>query len=317
MVKIVSMHEINLQKLDLNLLVVLHALLEERNVTNAGERIGLSQSATSHALGRLRQVFNDPLLVRSTKGMVPTPRALELLEPLEKILLNIERLIQPTVFEPKTAQGTIYLAASDYGTVVILPLVLKQISQEAPQLNLECDNWRSDILDSLRNGAIDLGLGVLNLPETNEFRFQKLFVEDFVSVVRADHPITQTDFTIESYIAWSHALITITNSAISAIPNSPTSHVDTVLSGLGVKRRVMLKLPHFLSAPLIVQETDLILTLPRRIAMLFAKYTNLAILEPPIELGKYNYIQVWHERCHYDPQHIWLRSLIASQTQGL
>ncbi|MBW4610530.1 MAG: LysR family transcriptional regulator [Hassallia sp. WJT32-NPBG1] len=197
------MHEINFQKLDLNLLVVLHALLEERNVTNAGERIGLSQSATSHALGRLRQVFNDPLLVRSTKGMVPTPRALELLEPLEKILLNIERLIQPTVFEPKTAQGTIYLAASDYGTVVILPLVLKQISQEAPQLNLECDNWRSDILDSLRNGAIDLGLGVLNLPETNEFRFQNLFVEDFVSVVRADHPITQTDFTIESYTALS------------------------------------------------------------------------------------------------------------------
>jgi DNA-binding transcriptional LysR family regulator len=311
------MHKINLLTLDFNLLLVLSALLEERNVTNAGERIGLSQSATSHALGRLRQVFNDPLLVRSPKGMVPTPRALELLEPLQKILLNIEQLIQPTVFDPKTAQGTIQLGASDYATAVILPSVLKQISLQAPQLNLECNNWRSDTLDNLRNGAIDLGLGVLNLPEANEFRVQKLFVEDFVSVVRADHPIAQTNFTLESYIACSHALITITNSSVSAIPNSPISHVDTVLDSLGVKRRVMLKLPHFLAAPLIVQQTDLILTLPRRVAMLFAKYTNLAVLEPPIELGKYDYMQFWHERCDYDPLHIWLRELVASQTQQL
>lgn len=311
------MHEINLSNLDLNLLLVLRALLEECNVTNAGERIGLSQSATSHSLGRLRQMFNDPLLVRTNKGMVPTPRAQELLEPLKKILLDVEQLIQPTVFEPKTAQGTIQLGTSDYGSVMVLPLVLKQISQQAPQLNLECHHWSSDILDSLRNGAIDLALGVLNLTETSEFRCQKLFVEDFVSVVRADHPITLTDVTVESYVAWSHALITITNSPVSAIPNSPTSHVDTVLSSLGAKRRVMLKLPHFLAAPLIVAQSDLILTLPRRIAMLYAKYTNLALLEPPLELGKYNYMQVWHERRHYEPLHIWLRGLIASQTQLL
>ncbi len=311
------MHRIDLSKLDLNLLLVLRALLQERNVTRAGETIGLSQSATSHALGRLRQVFNDPLLVRSTKGMVPTPRALELLEPLHKILLDIEQLIQPTIFEPKIAQGTIQLAASDYATVVILPKVLKQISDNAPHLNLECHHWHSDILDVLRNGGIDLALGVLNLQQASEFRFQTLFVEDFVSIVRADHPITQTDFTIESYVAWSHALITITNSSVSAIPNSPVSHVDTVLSDLGVKRRVMLKLPHFLSAPVIVAQTDLILTLPRRIAMLFATYTNIAMLEPPIELGKYNYLQIWHERLDCDPLHIWLRELIASQTQLL
>ena len=311
------MHAIDLSKLDLNLLLVLHALLLERNVTRAGERIGLSQSATSHALGRLREVFNDPLLVRSKKDMIPTPRAQELLEPLQQILLNIEQLIQPTVFEPKTARGTIQLAASDYATVVILPKILHQISDIAPHLNLECHNWRPDILDVLRSGAIDLALGVLNLQEASEFRSQKLFVEDFVSVVRANHPITQADFTLESYVAWSHALITITNSPVSAIPQSPTNHVDTVLSRLGVKRRVMLKLPHFLSAPVIVAQTDLILTLPRRIAMLFAKYANLAVFEPPIELGQYNYMQIWHERLDCDPLHIWLREIIASQTQLL
>lgn len=311
------MHKINLLQLDLNLLLVLRALLKERNVTNAAQRIGLSQSATSHALGRLREVFNDPLFVRSPKGMVPTPRALELLEPLEKILLNVEQLFQPPVFEPKTAQGTIHLAASDYATVVILPKVLKLICDNAPYLNLECHHWHSDTLDSLRNGAINLGLGVLNLTATSEFRYQKLFVEDFVSVVRTDHPIAQEDVTIESFVAWSHALITITNSPVNAIPHSPTSHVDTVLSSLGVKRRVMLKLPHFLAAPMIVSHSDLILTLPRRIAMLYANYTNLTVFEPPIELGKYDYTLVWHERHHYDQRHIWLRELIASQTEQL
>ncbi len=311
------MHEIDLSELDLNLLLVLHALLLECNVTRAGEKIGLSQSATSHALGRLREVFNDPLLVRSTNNMVPTPRAQKLLEPLEKILLDIEQLIQPTIFEPKTALGTIQLAGSDYATVVILPKVLKQISDNAPHLNVECHHWRSDTLDNLRNGAIDLGLGALNLPQASELKFQTLFAEDLVSVVRADHPITQTDLTIESYFAWSHASITITNSPANPITHSPIKHVDNVLQDLGVKRRVMLKLPHFLSAPMIVQETDLILTLPRRIAMLFAKYANLAILEPPIDFGQYDYMQIWHERRDRDPLHIWLRDLIASQTQLL
>jgi DNA-binding transcriptional LysR family regulator len=313
----IAMHKINLLTLDFNLLVVLSALLEERNVTNAGEKIGLSQSATSHALGRLRQVFNDPLLVRSPKGMVLTPRALELVEPLQKILLNIEQLVQPTVFEPKTAQGTIHVAASDYSVVVVLPKILNLVCDNAPHLNLECHHWGSDILDNLRNGGIDLGLGVLNLPQPSELKFQTLFVEDLVSVVRSDHPITQTDVTIESYVAWPHASITIPNSPASPIMHSPIKHVDNALSDLGVKRRVMLKLPHFLAAPVIVAQSDLILTLPRRIAMLFANYTNLALLEPPIELGKYDYMQFWHERCDYDPQHIWLRDLIVSQIQGL
>ncbi|SRR5579883_1043680 len=311
------MHKINLSQLDLNLLLVLSALLQERNVTKAGERMGLSQSATSHALGRLRQVFDDPLLTRSAKGMVLTPRAQQLLEPLQTILLDIEQLIKPKTFEPKTAQGTIQIAASDYATVVILPKVLKQISDKAPDLNLECHHWGPDTLDALTNGVIDLALGLLNLPQASQLQLQTLFVEDFVSVVRADHPITQTDFTVESYVAWSHILITITNTSVTAIPKSPISHVDTVLSGLGVKRRIMLKLPHFLAAPMIVQHTDLILTLPRRIAMLFAQHANLAILEPPIQLGTYNYMQIWHERLDGDPLHIWLRELIASQTQQL
>jgi DNA-binding transcriptional LysR family regulator len=300
------MHEINLAKLDLNLLMTLHALLEERSVTRAGKKLGLSQSATSHALNRLRKLFDDPLLVRTSDGMIPTPRAENLLEPLRQILLDIKQLVQTPTFDPKTAQGTIQIVATDYATVVILPTVLKRVAEEAPHLNIECHHWREDTLEQLRSGAIDLALGGQNPPDSSEFNFQQLFVEDFVSIVRADHPVTQSEFTIEAFLAWSHALITVTNSRMG--------YIDTILEKLGVERRILLRLPHFLSAPLIVAKTDLILTLPRRLAMLFAEFANLSVLDPPVELDKFNYIQVWHKRRQHEPMHTWLREVIVSQT---
>jgi DNA-binding transcriptional LysR family regulator len=300
------MHEINLAELDLNLLMTLHALLEEGSVTRAGKKLGLSQSATSHALNRLRKLFDDPLLVRTSDGMIPTPRAENLLEPLRQILLDIKQLVQTPTFDPKTAQGTIQIVATDYATIVILPTVLKRIAEEAPHLNIECHHWREDTLEQLRSGVIDLALGGQNPPDSSEFNFQQLFVEDFVSIVRADHPVTQSEFTIEAFVAWSHALITVTNSRMG--------YIDTMLEKLGVKRRILLRLPHFLSAPLIVAKTDLILTLPRRLAMLFAKFANLSVLDPPVELDKFNYIQVWHKRRQHEPMHTWLREMIVSQT---
>jgi DNA-binding transcriptional LysR family regulator len=300
------MYEIDLTRLDLNLLITLHALLEERSVTRAGETLGLSQSATSHALNRLRKLFDDPLLVRTSQGMIPTPRAENLLEPLRQILSNIRQLIQTPTFDPKTAQGKIQIVATDYATVVILPTVLKRVAEEAPHLDIECHHWGEDTLEQLRNGAIDLALGGQNPPDSSEFNFQQLFVEDFVSIVRADHPVTQSEFTIEAFLAWSHALITVTNSRMG--------YIDEVLEELGVRRRILLRLPHFLSAPLIVAKTDLILTLPRRLAMLFAGFANLSVLDPPVELDEFNYIQVWHKRRQHEPMHIWLRELIAAQT---
>jgi DNA-binding transcriptional LysR family regulator len=126
------------------------------------------------------------------------------------------------------------------------------------------------VADGFRSGSIDLALGGQNPPSNSEFNFQKLFVEDFASVVRADHPITQLEFTVESYISWPHALITVTNSRMG--------YVDTVLERLGVERRILLRLPHFLAAPLIIARTDLVLILPRRLATLFAGFTNQCLI---------------------------------------
>ena len=132
------MQQIDIRQIDLNLLRILKALLDESNVTRASEKLNLSQSATSHALNRLRKMFNDPLLERSSTGMRPTPRALALQASLETILLDIERLIQEPIFLPEQAQGTIRIAASDYATTVILPPILKELFHKAPAIDIEC-----------------------------------------------------------------------------------------------------------------------------------------------------------------------------------
>ncbi len=258
-----------------------------------------------------------PLLVRTPKGMVPTLRVEELREPLGHILLQIEQMIQPSLFDPATAKGLIRIAATDYATAVIMPVVLKQLTQVAPQLEVECHQWRSDVVELCRTGVVDLGLGVIDIAEISDMRSQTLFSEDFVSVVRANHPITQIDLTIDAYISWSHALITITNLPGSPVVNSFTSHVDQALAELGVKRQVMLKIPQFLAAPFVVAQTDLILTLPRRIATLIADTANLAIVEIPMQISRYSYQQIWHERRHDALLHLWFRDLVASQTQQI
>lgn len=312
-----SREELDIKQIDLNLLTVLKVLLDEKNVTKASEKLNLSQSATSHALKRLRRVFNDSLLERSASGMRPTPRALALRESLENILVDIELLVKEPVFAPELAQDTIRIAASDYATTVILPPVLKQLSRSSPSINIECYDWHPETLERIKNREIDLGLGVVDLDENKDFRCQNLFTERFVSIVRTDHPIVQNPITLDAYIASPHALITITGSPVNSIKRSPKSHVDRILEELGVERRVMLKLPHFLSAALIISQTDLILTLPRRIALLFANVADITLFEPPINLGEYHYMQIWSKRSDNIPVQVWLRNLISTQTQGI
>jgi DNA-binding transcriptional LysR family regulator len=305
----ICMHKMNIETLDLNLLLVLQALLQEQSVTRAGARIGLSQSATSHALGRLRDFFQDPLLIRTPKGMVLTPRAEELIVPLADILRQLNRLVQPIFFDPAMTQGKVRIAATDYATAVILPVVLKELTQVAPQVEVECHYWNSDVVEMCRKGIIDLGFGIVDIAEISDIRSQTLFTEDFVSVVRANHPIAQTDVTLDSYIAWPHALITINNSL-----GSP---VDRALAELGLQRKIMLRIPQFLAAPFIVAQTDFILTIPRRIALLIASTANLQVLELPILMNRFGYPQIWHERHQTDPFHSWFRQVVISQTSQL
>ena len=310
------MHQIDIKQIDLNLLNVLKVLLDEVSVTKASEKLNLSQSAISHALQRLRKTFNDPLLERVASGMRPTSRAIALRESLENILRDIEQLVAEPIFIPELAKGTLRIAASDYATTVILPTVLKELSQKCPYINIECCDWQSDTLEKIRNGEIDLGLGIVDLSKTNGIKAQNLFSERFVSIVRKEHPILEENLSLESYIAYPHALIS-TGSPTHSIKNSPKGHIDRILEEAGVTRRVMLKLPHFFSAALIISQTDLILTIPRRIALLYTNAANITLFDPPIALGEYNYMQIWASHGDRVPFQVWLRNLISSQTESI
>ncbi|MEI6426973.1 MAG: LysR family transcriptional regulator [Pseudanabaena sp. ELA607] len=304
------MHQVDIRQIDLNLLIILKVLLDEQNVTRASEKLNLSQSATSHALKRLRQMFNDPLLERSVAGMRPTARALTLRDSLEQILGDIEELVKEPIFTPELAKGTIRIATSDYATTVILPTILRELAQKAPYIDVECYDWQADTLEKIRHNEIDLGLGIIDSSKTNGIKTQNLFVERFVSIVRRDHPILEERMSLQSYIRYPHALIT-TGSPTHSIKDAPKGLVDRILEEAGLTRRVMLKLPHFFSGALIISNTDLILTLPRRIALLYANNIHITLFDPPIALGEYHYMQIWASHTNCEPLQGWLRNLVS------
>ncbi len=302
------MHETNLAGVDLNLLVALQALLEERSVTRAAHRVGLTQPAMSRALGRLRALFDDPLLVRATGGMAPTPRAESLSEPLRQTLAEVDRMIRRPTFEPATARGKLRITSTDYVTPVVLPRVLGRLFKEAPHLDLELQHWNRDSLRQLEDGSLDLAIGLFPDAPAGFYR-QRLFSDDFACIVRAKHPVTREGLTLEAYTSLRHALITVAGEERGA--------ADAALERLGLTRRIALRIPHFLAAPLIVAESDLVLTLPRRLARRFARFANLTFMDPPVEIGGFTISQLWHERRHHDPAHLWLRALLAERTRRL
>ena len=307
------MHKVNLSSVDLNLLVALQALLDEKNVTRAAARVGLSQPAMSRALGRLRDLFGDQLMVRTSKGMSPTPRGAALAEPLGKVLSGVDQMIQPPTFDPEVAEGRRRIATTGYGSLIMVPLIIGRFVREAPNLNLDVLNIHRDSINELETGAIDLaigGLGVTNLPAG--FYQQNLFEDRFVCVVRTKHPVIQKGLTLDTYIQLAHGLMTVTGDGPGVI--------DDVLKRMGIRRRIALRIPHPLVAPIVAAESDLIFTLPERLAVRLQEVSPIAILEPPREIsddiGVFSVRQHWHERHHHDPAHIWLRNLLAECVRG-
>lgn len=290
---------------DLNLLVALDALVAEGNVTRAAERVGLTQPAMSHALARLRKLFGDPLLVRTPQGMLPTPRALDLVVPIRRALGDIDgALRQQPAFDPRAATRIFTLACVDFGSLVIVPPLLARLRVDAPGVDLLVRPLRSDEIErQLAEGQVDLAIGVVHGEEEAWMVRQRLFEDRFVCVVRADHPTVRGALTIEQFVALDHALI------------SPRGRqggfVDRALAAQGRRRRVVLTIPHFLAAPIVVAGSDLILTVPERIARAFAKMLPLRIVEPPLAVEGFDVIQYWHERQARDPAHVWLRGLVA------
>lgn len=302
-----DMHDMHLGSLDLNLLRVLDALLDARNVTAAGGRIGLSQSATSHALARLREYFDDPLLVRGSKGtMVLTPRAEALLPRLKAAFAALEEAVaaEPT-FDPLRSTRAFRIATSDYVELVLLPPLLSRLRAEAPSMTLQTIPLERDATHALASGDIDLAIGPVGAAlesARNDVYRQTLFDERFVCVLRRDHPAARRKLTLDRYAALHHVLVSPTG--------RPGSIVDDALARLDRRRHVAVTVPHFLVVPHLLRASDLIVTLAERVARTFAPLFELSIKAPPLELPGFTVSLLWHEREHRDPAALFLRTLV-------
>ena len=299
----------DLRDLDLNLLVVLDALLAERHVTRAAARIGRSQPACSHALARLRRLLDDPLLVRGRGGaMVPTARALALAPALRQALGAIAVALRgDAAFDPATARRSFRIATGDYAELVLLPALAARLGRDAPGIDL----WiapaaasREELVSDLAEGRVDLVLAPPRRDWPGGIYDRRLFDEHFRCVVRRGHPIAKQRLTLARYCALGHLLV--------APRATAGSFVDDALAAIGRQRRVVVAVPHFLVAPHVLVETDLIATLAARIVGHFRGPLGLAELAPPLDLPGFTISMTWHERAHHDPGQRWLRDQLLA-----
>lgn len=309
MLLIASMHDVHSDRIDLNLLVVLQALIAERSVTRAAERIGLSQPAMSHALARLRRALDDPLLVRTPRGMEPTPRARAMAEPLDRALEDLARAVAPTAkFDPTRARRRLRVATDDYLELILMPKLLARLWREAPRIDIRVTSAGRQSGNDLAEGRVDMIIDPVSAFESLPGAYsQRIFDERFVCIVRKDHPMVGKRLSLDTFVALPHALV--------SPAGRPGGIVDTALAKLGLSRRVAIQVPHFVVAPEIVRQTDVILTVGERIAR--ADREGLRILEPPLALPGFTVSTIWHERNHADPAHVWFRSMIADVAKSL
>ncbi|MGY2291769.1 LysR family transcriptional regulator [Pseudomonas sp. SDO528_S397] len=297
------MHLMNdLRRIDLNLLVILDALLSEQHVTRAAERLHLSQPAVSHALARLRDVLGDPLLVRQGGGLVPTPRALELATPLADALAQVQALLAPNRFEPLLAQRTFRLAMSDYGAALLLPPLMRTLRREAPGIRLQMIHTsREGMLEGLLNGEIDVSAGVFpDMPA--ELRSTPLFNEHYACLVDRESLPPGGTLDLLTYLARPHVLLEMRGSG--------TVEIDRALTAIHERRHVAVSLPHWGIAPQLIPGTDLILTVSSR-GLLNIDHRHLLIAPVPFHIPSFEFVLAWHSRRGGDLGLQWLQERIA------
>ena len=292
----------NIEQLDLNLLVTLDTLLAERNVTRAARRLNLSQPALSSRLTRLRDLLNDPLLLPSQRGMIPTERALELQAPLHEAIEGVRRVIAETSpFNPADVTATIAIAASDYVQYSVLLPLLQILHQEAPGLRL---SWRTleepRLEGQMARGDIQLAV---TMPECapDTLHMRHLYHETYVAIARPDHPDVRDALDLETFCALDHVMVSPDGGGFSG----PT---DAALAGVGKTRRVCLSAPGFLVVPDIIAQSDMIALIPSRVAR--NREGRLQILEPPLPIPGFDMALIWHDRTTTHPLHRWLRDRI-------
>lgn len=295
----------DIRALDLNLLVVFDAMVEHRSVTRAGEAIGLSQPAMSAAVARLRGWFDDPLFVKTGTEMKPTPRAEELAIPVRRVIDTVRgEILQRSGFDPARTERTFTVITPDIGEVNFVPRLLKRMSQQAPAAQLRTmAKSRPAAAEALEAGVADLAIGYFPDLQKAGFFQQKLFDTAHVCIVRQDHPTVGKRLTLKDYMALSHAVVR---------PDGREHVFEQFFEQRGLKRRVLLELSHFMSLLPVIENSDLIATVPRDLADVCCRYGTIRIVEAPIKSPVIAVHQFWHRRLHKDPANLWLRGMVQA-----
>jgi len=298
-----------LARLDLNLLLVFHHLLREKRVSGVAAVLGMSQPAVSSALGRLRASLGDELFLRTQRGMVPTPYALQLAEPVAVALDGLQQALNVRAsFDPLTSERNFTLAMTDVGEMYFLPVLMNALTEAAPGVTLNVVAVTSASLkDDMASGRTDLALGLLPQLQAGFFQ-QALFRQPYVCLMREGHPLaTDATLTLADFAAASHVRVIAAGTGHGRIDEA----LSEALERQGLQRRIRLTVPHYVALGDVLGHADLIATVPERFAQRVTTPFTLTTRPLPLTVDGSAIHQFWHARLHKDPGHQWLRELVA------
>src|SRR5262245_56644778 len=299
------MRDTHLRHVDLNLLLALHALLEERHVTRASKRCFLSQSAMSRVLDRLRDMFGDALLIRSGRGYERTVRGSRLLRELQLLLPRLESIVRGEEFDPVRSQERFRLAVTDHASITLLSPLISRLRIDAPGVRLEVSQWQEGAYDAMLAGRLDLAFSAGHPP--SGLQSEILFDIDFVCVVGAAQRVHPRRLTLTQYLQLPHVVV-----ETWAGEQTP---VDRPLAHIGAKRRVVVSVPFFAAAMFAVAKTDLVLTVPRKLTTIVRPIDGVRVVEPPREIKPFPYFMTWHPRLNEEPAHAWFRERVRAASR--
>ena len=320
MLCILGIFLMNIARVDLNLLVYLDVLLRECNVTRAAEELGISQPAMSNSLRRLRDLFNDPILVRTSDGMTPTDRAMELKPMVRKVLSAAEQTILPkTKFEPEQSKRIFRIMASDYTEVTLLPVLLALLRTEAPNIRLDIMTPSDVSFHDVERGKVDLVINRFDsLPQS--FHQVHLWDDSFSCVVNGDNPIVK-NWNLQSYLAHKHVWVSKTGMGVG-VGMTPDDvqrlgWVDAALAEQGEKRQIRVFTRHYQAAMTLAEQNDLIVTLPTRATRLKHDHPRVVIREVPFAIPPLELKMAWSPLLHNNAPHRWVRQFITGIARAL
>ena len=298
----------NLRSVDLNLLVALNALLTELHVTRAADKVGLSQPAMSNALSRLRYIFKDDLLVRTSMGMQATPRALELAEPVRHVLLQIERVLDSEpAFDPATSSRTFSLRLSDLLARLLLPPLFDVLNRTAPGIGFDIVHMApARTVEAIEKDEVDMAVS-MGLSHANSIKSEVLMKDRMVCVMRSSHPLARGSLSLSGFLDSRHLKVSM----------SPTDlrFVDDVLARKSLARRVALNVPHWLLVPHVLEHSDLLSVMPRRLARALGG-NDLVLRDLPFASEPFEWSMYWHRRHEGNQSILWLRRTLAAVVEG-